>query len=185
MNTDEIKAIAVRAAETVLENQTLEEVKVQEETTQTQTIEPEVEEEHAQVETTEEACACQNLQPMAEWVKGEEPGICRPCIIGPVVQWYYEELKEKGDTETAAKLEAEVNVLEEDNMEQVIALCEDLDEIKASVPAELRKKLEEFDCTIQIQSFNPDEFSGEVPPVDSPSSSQPLPDSSDSESLSQ
>ncbi len=102
---------------------------------------------------------CPNLQPMAEWIKGETPGTCRPCTLTPVVQWYWEELKERGLTDIAAELEAEVGVLEEDNVEQVMAICKDLDEIKANAPEELRKRLEEFDCA--IQSFDPAEISDE------------------------
>jgi len=107
---------------------------------------------------------CPNLQPMAEWIKGEEPGTCRPCTLSPVVQWYYEELKEKGHEDIAADLESLADDLEEDNMEQVMGLCQYLDEIKSSMPAELRKRLEEFDCA--VQSFNPDEASEEVAPED-------------------
>ena len=162
LTMEEIQDIAYRAAETVLENEAPEESA------------PEV------VEPKEEECACANLMPMAEWVKVEEPGTCRPCVLGPVVQWYYEELKEQGDEETAAKLEAEVDVLEEDDLEQAIALCQDLDEIKAAAPPELRKRLEEFDCS--IQSFDPDEFSDEVPSEDSPASSQPHAHTPDTES---
>lgn len=102
---------------------------------------------------------CPNLQPMAEWIKGETPGTCRPCILAPVIQWYYEELKEKGLEEIAADLETEAEALEEDNVEQIIALCVDLDEIKTLVPEEVRKKLEQFDCAIQF--FDPAEISEE------------------------
>ena len=104
--------------------------------------------------------ACPNLQPMAEWIKGETPGTCRPCTLTPVVQWYWEELKERGYAELAKELEDEVEVLEEDNVEQIMAICKDLDEIKANAPEDLRKRLEEFDCA--IQSFDPAEFSGEA-----------------------
>ena len=108
---------------------------------------------------------CPNLMPMAEWIKGEEPGTCRPCTLSPVVQWYYEELKEKGHEDIAADLESLADDLEEDNMEQVMGLCQYLDEIKSSMPAELRKRLEEFDCA--IQSFDPSDVSGEEASGDS------------------
>lgn len=166
LNPEQIKAIGARAAGAVLENRAPEEVT------------PEAEPKH-------EERPCPNLQPMAEWIKGETPGTCRPCILAPVVQWYYQELKEQGDEETAAQLEAEVNVLEEDNVEQVMALCKDLDQIKAAAPEELRKRFEEFDCA--IQSFDPDEISEpseEAQTADSPSSSQPPLHNSDSESIS-
>jgi hypothetical protein len=163
MTTEEIQAIAVRAAEAVLENKVPEEASTE--------VAP------------DEEKPCPNLQPMAEWIKGETPGTCRPCILAPVVQWYWQELKEQGNEEVAAELQAEVDVLEEDNAEQVMALCKDLDEIKAAAPPELRQRLEEFDCS--IQSFDPNEFSEEVQAGDSPSSSQPLPHSSGTESISQ
>lgn len=108
---------------------------------------------------------CPNLQPMAEWIKGETPGTCRPCTLTPVVQWYWSELKERGFQEIADQLEAEVEVLEEDNVEQIMAVCKDLDKIKAAAPADLRKRLQEFDCS--IQSFDPSEISTEPESADS------------------
>jgi hypothetical protein len=160
MTIDEIKVLAVRAAESVLENRAAE-----------------------PAANISQEKPCPNLQLMAEWIKGETPGTCRPCVLTPVVQWYWQEMKERGHENIAAQLEAEVDVLEEDNVEQVMALCKDLDEIKAGVPAELRKRLEEFDCS--IQSFDPDEFSEDVQTEDSPASSQPPAHSSDTESISQ
>jgi len=151
MTIEEIKAIASKAAVTVLERNV-------------------------------EDSAFPNLELMAEWIKGEEPGTCRTCIIGPVIQWYYEELKERGYDDIAAQLKAEVDVQEEDNVEQLMALCKDLDDIKASAPEELRKRLEEFD--ISIQSLDPSDFSSEALPGGSPSSSQPHAHSSDSVSES-
>ncbi len=113
----------------------------------------------------EKVKSCPNLLPMAEWIKGETPGTCRPCTLTPVVQWYWSELKERGFEKIAAELEAEVDVLEEDNVEQVMAICKDLDEIKANAPEDLRKRLEEFDCA--IQSFEQSEVSGEAGTGDS------------------
>jgi hypothetical protein len=173
MTMEDIHAIARSAAQRVLQNLT--------------PVEKVVESESAVEEkpTQEEPKACPNLLPMAEWIKGDDPDTCRPCTLTPVVQWYYTELKEKGFTELAADLEAEVDVLEDDNVEQIKALCKDLDAIKAQVPAELRKRLEEFDCS--IQSYDVAELSdpaGEVPAEDSPSSSQPHADTPDSESES-
>ncbi len=148
MTADKIKVIAARAVEAVLQGKGPEDA--------------------TPVESKQEEKACPNLQPMAEWIKGETPGTCRPCVLTPVVQWYWQELKERGHEDMAKELEAEVDGLEEDNVEQVQALCKDLDDVKAAVPEELRKRLEEFDCS--IQSFDPeevsDETSGEVPPED-------------------
>jgi hypothetical protein len=104
-------------------------------------------------EAEAEECPCKDLKPMAEWVKGETPGTCRPCTLGPVVQWYYAELKAKGYEKIAGQLEQEAYALEEDNFEQVVAICQDLDNIKAAAPDDLRKRFEEMDCA--IQSFDP------------------------------
>ncbi|MDP2729118.1 MAG: hypothetical protein Q8O55_01390 [Dehalococcoidales bacterium] len=117
-----------------------------------------------ETEVKQEEKPCPNLQPMAEWIKGETPDTCRPCTLTPVVQWYWQELKERGYEEITAHLEAEINALEEDNDEQIMALCKDLDEIKAGAPEDLRKRLEEFDCA--IQSFDPTEVSEEAESAD-------------------
>ena len=122
----------------------------------------EQEEEEEDEEPAERAAepACPNLQPMAEWIKGDEPGTCRPCVLAPVIQWYYQELKGQGYEDLASQLEAEADVLEEDNAELIMAICKDLDTIKAAVPEELRKRLEEFDCHLQVQDL--DEIAAEI-----------------------
>jgi hypothetical protein len=133
LTADELEAIAARAADQTIETP------------------PAAAAEEPALEIAE--CPCENLKPMAEWIKGETPGTCRPCTITPVVQWYYQELKEQGNEEVAGQLEQEAEALEEDNFEQVVAICEDLDKIKAAAPPELRRRLEDFDCA--VQSFDP------------------------------
>ncbi|MBA7469155.1 hypothetical protein ES707_04421 [subsurface metagenome] len=94
---------------------------------------------------TEKKCSVE-LKPMKVWVQEEDPrGICRECLLGPVLQWYRDELNGKGHTKFVEELtqiahEAEVLPL---------TLCEKLDNIKSEVEESLRERLEEFDCAAQ------------------------------------
>lgn len=103
-------------------------------------------------ETPQEENPCPNLQPMTEWIKGESEE-CRPCTLGPVVQWYWDELKEQGHPDVAQRLEKYVENLNDDNPDEAILLCEELDKIKSEVPEELKRRLQEFDCAAQL--FDP------------------------------
>jgi len=102
---------------------------------------------------SEQKCPVE-LKPMKVWVQEEDPnGICRECLLAPVLQWYREELNEKGHTKFAEELaqiahEAEVLPL---------TLCEKLDNIKGEVEESLRERLEEFDCA--TQAYNPEDDS--------------------------
>lgn len=172
MTIEEINSIASRAADAVLSGDiSQKEVPVENIPTTPPAIEQPAA--PAQCEEGDPGCPVINkdspkcpveLQPMAVWVLGETPGTCRPCTLGPVIQWYYQELKERGYEDEAQSLEEEANVLEDDNMEQMVAICSDLDEIKKAAPEDLRKRLEEFDCS--VQAFNPDETFEDVPPAD-------------------
>lgn len=133
MTTEEIKAIAARAAEAVLETKVPEEFKPA-------GIKPEDK-------------PCPNLKLMAEWIKVEDPTACRPCTLGPVVQWYWDELNERDLKDLAKRLEKAVENLDEDKPEQALQVCEELDQIKSEVSEELRKRLQEFDCAAQL--FDP------------------------------
>ncbi|KKL08561.1 hypothetical protein LCGC14_2574660 [marine sediment metagenome] len=119
------------------------------------TLVPESETTAPEVETTETETPKENrpieltcpvkLQPMAPWVEGGTENECRPCILGPVVQWYRDELKEKGLSEEAAAL---VEVA--DNPESSpLQVCEKLDRIKDEVGEPIRERLKEFDCAAQ------------------------------------
>ena len=110
------------------------------------------------------------LIPMGEWVKKPDTGSCKPCAIGPVVQWYHSELEEQGKPEIAKRLEAKVVGIENDDPDQMIAICEELDAIKAEVEEPLRNRLLDFDC--EIQSLDLEEISHEATasPEDSPAS---------------
>ena len=102
---------------------------------------------------SEQKCPVE-LKPMKVWVQEEDPnGICRECLLAPVLQWYREELNEKGHTKFAEELaqiahEAEVLPL---------TLCEKLDNIKSEVEESLRERLEEFDCA--AQAYKPEDDS--------------------------
>jgi hypothetical protein len=86
------------------------------------------------------------LKPMKEWVGEEDPnGVCRECLLGPVLQWYREELDEKGHTVFVQELDelskrAELIPLQ---------LCEEFDKIKGAVEEPLRERLLDFDCAAQ------------------------------------
>ena len=100
----------------------------------------------------EEAKCPVELKPMAEWVVEEDPrGICRECLLGPVLQWYRDELNEKG----YSKFAEELNTIAKAAEVLPLQLCEKFDTIKNEVEESLRERLKDFDCA--TQSFNPDE----------------------------
>ena len=102
---------------------------------------------------TEKKCLVE-IKPMAVWVQEEDPkGICRDCLLAPVLQWYREELNEKGYskfTEELDKIARAAEVLP-------LQLCEELDKIKSEVEKSLRERLEEFDCA--AQAYEPEDDS--------------------------
>lgn len=108
----------------------------------------------------EDVCAC--TLPVKEWLEQEDPtrpdGICRPCVLPFLVQWYGEELTERNLPEVAAKfqgLEEQVDL----EPENVAELC---DQVKEEVDEDTAKRLREFDCHIQVnaESFGKEEDHG-------------------------
>lgn len=97
--------------------------------------------------------ACANLLPMEQWIADDKQGECRPCLLGPVVQWYRDTLDESGQKELASKLE---KVSESANS---VELCHELDQIKKAVPEEIRQRLVDYDCSAQ-RFENYDEMKG-------------------------
>lgn len=86
------------------------------------------------------------IKPMAEWVKEEDSrGICRECLLGPVLQWYHEELEANGHSDMALELEKISRQAEE----LPLQLCEKFDRIKSEVEESLRERLLDFDCAAQ------------------------------------
>jgi len=101
----------------------------------------------------EEKCPVE-LKPMATWVQEEDPkGICRECLLAPVLQWYREELNEKG----YSKFTEELDTIARTAAVLPLQLCEAFDKIKSEVEKSLRERLEEFDCA--AQAYNPDDDS--------------------------
>lgn len=87
-------------------------------------------------------CAC--IVGMKEWVEQPTDGKeCRPCLLGPVIQWYMGELQEKGLNDLATEIEKAVEGGE-------VALATKLDEVKEKVSPELKARLREFDCHAQL-----------------------------------
>jgi len=100
---------------------------------------------------TENKCSIE-LKPMATWVQEEDPkGICRDCLLGPVLQWYRDELNEKG----YPKFVNELDEIARAANALPLTLCEKFDNIKGEVEESLRERLEEFDCA--AQAYNPEE----------------------------
>ena len=89
------------------------------------------------------------LKPMSKWIAEKNQEGCKPCVLTPVVQWYWEELKERGYTDHAKRIESLAEKLDEDNPEQIKGLCQELDRIKQEVPESVSERLKDFDCEVQ------------------------------------
>ena len=86
---------------------------------------------------------CASTISMRDWI--QQPGdgkVCRPCLLGPVIQWYNDVLKEKGLDDLATEV---VSAVEEG---EIVAATK-LDEVKDKVSPELKARLREFDCHVQ------------------------------------
>jgi hypothetical protein len=100
-----------------------------------------------ETEQIEQNNVCAGTVPMGEWLK-QETQECRPCLMGPVVDWYATELEEKGRPELADELRQVVEELQDES--EVAKVGERMDSIKEAVgEGELRDRLREFDCTVQ------------------------------------
>jgi hypothetical protein len=87
---------------------------------------------------------CASVIGMEDWVQQPgEGGVCRPCLLAPVTQWYMDVLNTAGQNGLAAELEGAVDGGE-------TALAAKLDEVKGRVPPEVRARLQEFDCHAQL-----------------------------------
>jgi G3E family GTPase len=87
---------------------------------------------------------CVSTISMRDWI--QQPGdgkVCRPCLLGPVIQWYSDVLKEKGLGDLATEV---VNAVEEG---EIVAATK-LDEVKDKVSPEVKARLREFDCQAQL-----------------------------------
>lgn len=92
-----------------------------------------------------------DLKPMADWIQEDDPsGFCHECVLGPVVQWYSDELNSRGQPQLAREL----NQLAVGDDSTYLEICEKFDTIKKHADEALRERLLEFDCA--AQTFNPD-----------------------------
>lgn len=94
------------------------------------------------------------LKPMADWVQEGEcilgpSELCHECILGPIVQWYTDELETRGHTQLAQEL----NQVATGDDSTYLEICEKLDIIKKQADESLRERLLEFDCA--AQTFDP------------------------------
>lgn len=87
---------------------------------------------------------CPEVKPMQDWIKNDGKQ-CKPCMLGPVVAWYKEELESKGKTELVKHLE------ESANNSDPLEFCKTLDHIKDQVEEKLRERLLDFDCAVQLE----------------------------------
>jgi len=118
-----------------------------------------------------------NLQSMEQWIKGDTT-FCRPCVLPVTIDWYRQELNERGHPELVEEID-KARMTEDPD-----ATCRVMDAIKERLPVDLRYRLMEFDCSTQEHAADmEDEI---IPPPDeaSPTPSPPLPDSSGIESES-
>jgi hypothetical protein len=97
-----------------------------------------------QQSSTPQTNPCASVIDMATWVQQPSgDGLCRPCLLAPVTQWYMDVLKTQGMNDLASTLEGAIDGGE-------VALATKLDEVKSQVPAEVRARLKEFDCHAQL-----------------------------------
>jgi hypothetical protein len=94
-----------------------------------------------------------SIQSMKDWMKAKidtgDPQECKPCLLAPIINWYYEELKEKGVDELAAELQEAADFSQDESPEKLLIVCAMLDEIKKSVDEHLANRLLQFDAKIQ------------------------------------
>ena len=87
-----------------------------------------------------------DLKPMKDWIEEEDPkGVCRSCLLPPVLQWYRDELNEKGYPKFVNQLDEIAHAADV----LPLQLCEKFDTIKEAVEESLRERLKEFDCAAQ------------------------------------
>jgi len=86
-----------------------------------------------------------------ESIVGANGEVCRPCLLPPLIQWYREELQEKGFDNLAG----EITTVVEDGDPLLIA--KKFDEVKEKVPDDVKQRLREFDCYAQTYKYEKDE----------------------------
>jgi len=124
------------------------------------------EEERQRLQEKRPKCSV-NLQPMEEWIEGDT-NFCRPCILPVTIDWYRQELSERGHQELVEEID-KARMTEDPD-----ATCKVMDAIKDRVPVDLRYRLMEFDCLTQEHAAD---MESEVISPSEASSESSLPDS--------
>lgn len=93
-------------------------------------------------------CNCPiELLSLEEWLKKESPhGNCKPCLLTPLTQWYVSELEERGETKEANTIR-EITQAKNTTPE---LLAKELDAIKKRSNEDLKERLKDLDCEIQV-----------------------------------
>jgi hypothetical protein len=86
---------------------------------------------------------CPNLKPNAEWIKGEDPDNCPPCLIKPLAEFYLGALGDANDQKHVEVL------LEAWDTGEVLTIATAMDNIKSEVGEPLKQVLRGFDCSAQ------------------------------------
>ena len=115
-------------------------------------IEPE-QEETVETVSIEGDALCQDILPLAAWVKEElergDPEKCVPCGLGLIAGWYRDKVEGANMPELVAKIDT---LGEGEHTNEEIARV--LDEVKAEVTDEgTRKTLVGYDCMMQRQNI--------------------------------
>ncbi|GAJ20887.1 unnamed protein product, partial [marine sediment metagenome] len=97
---------------------------------------------------TEEEKQQTPIPTMEEWIREEDPykddpKFCRPCRLGVIASWYFNELTEKGHQDLAAVIE-QIGIKDE-SPDMPLTLCKQFDIIKVVVEEPLRERLKDFD----------------------------------------
>lgn len=113
------------------------------------------EEERQRLQEKRPKCSV-DLQPMEKWIQGDTT-FCRPCILPVTIDWYRQELAERGRQDLVEEID---NARMTEDTE---ATCKAMDAIKDKVPVDLKYRLMEFDCSTQEHASQMEE-EGIIPP---------------------
>ncbi len=142
MTTEKIKAIAARAAESILQK-TKKPEPVTVATTEARDNENTSDGKQQNPFGHIDGFQCKiKVEPLKEWFATEidEDGECHPCRMLPLASLYLGTLQKAGKTEDAAELE---KVYEGGD---ILTIAECMDKIKSRAEEQLRQALEELDC---------------------------------------
>jgi len=93
--------------------------------------------------------SCAYIIDMAQWIQEGDDNIeCRPCLLPPLIQWYCEELQERGLNDLVDVIKKAVEIGDP------LKIAKKFDAIKEVVSDELKERLKEFDCHAQF--FKPE-----------------------------